>query len=82
MVAVFSFVLWFCMVTVLCVGGMVCCTAAEFESKVKNTFEDELADVLIRVFDLCGWLGIDIQRHLELKMHYNAMREFKHGRNY
>lgn len=57
-------------------------TAAEFESKVKNTFEDELADVLIRVFDLCGWLGIDIQRHLELKMRYNAMREFKHGRNY
>ena len=31
----------------------------EFESKIKDTFEDEIADVFIRLFDLCGYLGIE-----------------------
>ena len=30
-----------------------------FEINIKNTFEDELADVFIRLFDLCGYLGIE-----------------------
>lgn len=53
-----------------------------FERYVKNSFEDELADVIIRVLDVCGWLGIDIQRHIELKMRYNRGREFLHGKRY
>ena len=32
---------------------------SEFESKIKDTFEDEIADVFIRLFDLCGNLGIE-----------------------
>ena len=53
-----------------------------FESIIKDTFEDELADVAIRLFDLCGYLNIDLERHIELKMGYNATREYKHGKRY
>lgn len=34
----------------------------------------ELADVLIRVFDLCGHLGIDVGTVLAKKAAYNATR--------
>jgi NTP pyrophosphatase (non-canonical NTP hydrolase) len=30
-----------------------------FESQIKDTFEDEIADVFLRLFDLCGYLGIE-----------------------
>lgn len=53
-----------------------------FEETVKNTFEDELADVVIRVLDLCAFKGIDIESHIKAKMRYNAMREHKHGKKY
>lgn len=53
-----------------------------FEEDVKNTFEDELADVVIRVLDLCAFKGIDIESHIKAKMRYNAMREHKHGKKY
>ena len=53
-----------------------------FEKYIKNTFEDELADVLIRIFDLCGWLNIDLDKHIEMKMKYNSLREKKHGKEY
>jgi NTP pyrophosphatase (non-canonical NTP hydrolase) len=56
--------------------------AAAFNTRIKNTVEDELADVIIRALDLCGYLGIDIERHVELKMAYNELREYKHGKNY
>ena len=39
----------------------------------------ELADLLIRVFDLCGFYGIDIDRALRLKMEYNTGRPYRHG---
>jgi len=29
-----------------------------FENTIKDTFEDEIADVFIRLFDLCGYIGI------------------------
>jgi len=29
-----------------------------YKDMVSGTFEDELADVFIRLFNLCGWLGI------------------------
>ena len=113
-----------------------------FERDVKDTLEDELADVCIRIYDLCGMLdmeptyydygikgrdfqnipyrtftercfflctlitkcdvdvrdaigfslqfvyrmcedmGIDIERHIELKMQYNESRPVKHGKKY
>ena len=53
-----------------------------FEDSVKDTFEDELADIMIRVMDLAAYRGIDIENHIKAKMRYNAMREHKHGKNY
>ncbi|MDA8886730.1 hypothetical protein OAD66_05415 [Bacteroidia bacterium] len=55
---------------------------AKFEKTTKNTFEDELADILIRVMDLAGYKDIDLEKHLEAKMRYNALRSFKHGKKY
>ena len=114
----------------------------EFQLKIKDSFEDELADVLIRIFDFCGGfkmqimpfdtyfiserlkslenfgekillisyystfeyygsgidiainqmfyavlhlckeLNIDIEKHIELKLAYNATRAIRHGANY
>jgi NTP pyrophosphatase (non-canonical NTP hydrolase) len=51
-----------------------------FEEKIKSTFEDEIADVAIRLFDLCGGMNIDLEKHIELKMKYNSMRGYKHGK--
>jgi NTP pyrophosphatase (non-canonical NTP hydrolase) len=54
----------------------------KFDEGVKSSFEDEIADVAIRLFDLCGGLGIDLQKHIELKMMYNSMRGYKHGKKF
>ena len=53
-----------------------------FEIHIKNSFEDELADVIIRMFDLCEGFGIDIETHIYLKLEYNKTREYKHGKKY
>ena len=53
-----------------------------FKQRVKDTFEDEIADSFIRLFDLVGALDIDIDRHIELKRQFNATREYKHGKKY
>lgn len=53
-----------------------------FEDNIKDTFEDEIADVFIRLFDLCGGMDIDINRHIKLKMQYNKTREKLHGKKY
>ena len=55
---------------------------AKFEESTKNTFEDELADILIRVMDLAGYKDIDLESHIKAKMRYNALREHKHGKKY
>lgn len=54
----------------------------DMEPLKKNTFPDELADVFIRAFDLCGALGIDIEAQIQWKMAYNATRPHKHGKRY
>jgi NTP pyrophosphatase (non-canonical NTP hydrolase) len=51
-----------------------------FEDYIKNTFEDEIADVIIRSLELCAMMSIDIDKHIELKMKYNANRPNKHGK--
>lgn len=56
--------------------------SAIFEHLIKNSLEDELADAVIRIADMCGYLGIDLEKHIELKMKYNATREYKHGKRY
>ncbi len=39
----------------------------------------ELADVVIRVADMCGYYGIDLESAIEIKMEYNKTRPYKHG---
>jgi len=56
--------------------------AFSFESTIKNSFEDELADVMIRVMDLAAYKGIDLEKHITLKMEYNSRREKYHGKKY
>lgn len=55
---------------------------SDFEDSIKDTFEDELADSLIRILDLCAAKKIDIDTHVRLKMEYNKGREKLHGKKY
>ena len=50
-----------------------------FERAAKDTFEDELADMIIRIGDLAGSFGIDIDTHVVAKLRYNRLRGYKHG---
>jgi NTP pyrophosphatase (non-canonical NTP hydrolase) len=53
-----------------------------FVMLAKDTFGDEIADALIRIFDLAGGFGIDLDFHVSQKLRYNATREYKHGKKY
>jgi len=55
---------------------------SSFQSLIKDTFEDELADTVIRILDLCGARGIDLEKHINLKLKYNLTRERMHGKSY
>ena len=54
----------------------------DFENLVKDSFSDEISDTFIRLADMCGYLGIDIESHIACKMAYNATREKLHGKKY
>ena len=34
--------------------------AADFKAEIKDTFEDEIADTVIRICDFCGWYKIEL----------------------
>lgn len=53
-----------------------------YEANFKGTFEEEMADVIIRVLDLCAYKNIDIETQIAAKMRYNVTRPFKHGKKY
>ena len=42
-------------------------------------FPIEIADVMIRIFDLAGYLRIDLEDAVETKMQYNHSRPYRHG---
>lgn len=46
----------------------------------KENFAEELADVAIRLGDLCGGLNIDLESEIEQKMEKNKKRGYKHGK--
>lgn len=48
----------------------------------KDSFADELIDAVVRIFDLGGELGIDLDAQLAFKLAYNAQRESKHGKQF
>lgn len=41
--------------------------------------EEELADIVIRVFDTAESFGVDIEEAIAIKHRYNGTRAFKHG---
>jgi NTP pyrophosphatase (non-canonical NTP hydrolase) len=45
-------------------------------------FGPELADIVIRVADLCGAWEIDLEAEVAAKMAYNSTRPPKHGRRF
>ena len=50
-----------------------------FEESIKDTVQDEIADTVIRLLDMCGYMNIDLAFHVEAKLQYNRLRGFKHG---
>ena len=42
----------------------------------------ELADIVIRVFDLAGWEGIPLGEVIQAKLAFNKTREPKHGKKF
>lgn len=49
---------------------------------VDQVIEDILAGAVIRIADLCGYLGIDLDAVISEKMAYNETRPFKHGKRF
>lgn len=45
-------------------------------------FTEELADIVIRVFDLAYAFGLDIGSAIVEKHNYNVARPYKHGKNF
>lgn len=54
----------------------------KFDTFIKDTFEDELADVALRLFDLAEGLNIDLEWHIQQKLEYNKTRPYRHGKKY
>ena len=44
--------------------------------------EEELADIIIRVCDAAGGLGVDLEKAVAEKMRYNLSRKPKHGKKF
>lgn len=63
-------------------GNITTIDVKSFESHIKDTFEDEIADAVIRLLDLSAGLGIDIERHVRDKVKYNETRAHLHGKKY
>lgn len=53
-----------------------------FDLNIKDSYEDEISDIVIRVLDLCAAKGIDIEKHINLKVEYNKSRPRLHGKRY
>lgn len=53
-----------------------------FANDVKDTFEAELADIMIRVMDLAAYKKINLEMFIKVVMRNNSLREYKHGKKY
>lgn len=65
---------------------LINCEVAEaVEGLRKNdmeNFKEEIADIFIRLGDLCGSLNINIEEEIIKKMKKNKERPYKHGKNF
>lgn len=55
------------------------CETYSNENGKPEGIPSELADVIIRVLDMCAHYGIDIEQILEVKHKFNITRDYKHG---
>lgn len=46
----------------------------------QENFREEIADTFIRLFDLCGGFGLDMEEEIEKKSNKNKKRPYKHGK--
>lgn len=53
--------------------------AIEYEGDKPIGVAVEIADALIRIFDLCGYFELPIGEAVRVKMEYNANRPHRHG---
>lgn len=53
-----------------------------FKNFVKDSWQDEMADAVIKILDLCEYKGVDLEWHIKAKMRYNATRPHMHGKKY
>lgn len=51
-----------------------------FATEDTNHFCEELADVIIMALSAAGYLGIDIDKAVRVKMEINRGREWRHGK--
>lgn len=45
-----------------------------------DNFQEEIADTVLRLVDLCGGIGIDLDKKLSEKIMFNKNRPYKHGK--
>ena len=53
-----------------------------FQVHIKDTFEDEIADAVIRLFDVASGLDFDLEFFIRHKLDYNKTRPYKHNKKY
>ncbi len=53
--------------------------AKDSELEKPEGFPIEIADCIIRLFDLCVYFNIDIENAIKVKEAFNASRAFRHG---
>jgi NTP pyrophosphatase (non-canonical NTP hydrolase) len=46
----------------------------------RERFAEEIADTFIRLLDICGSIGLDIERQINRKMEVNRDRPYRHGK--
>lgn len=51
-----------------------------YRKKDDQNFREELADAFIRLMDMCGGLGIDIEEEIRKKSEKNKTRPHMHGK--
>ena len=50
--------------------------------KDMENFKEEIADIVIRCFDLAGGLDFDLMEEINKKHAYNLTRPYKHGKEF